>query len=83
MSGQPSDGGPAFPAPGPWTCAHCGRQNMAEPAPERLRDYFAGEALAGLATKGDFPSYESMAFNAYQAADAMLAHRAPKPEPAA
>ena len=38
-----------------------------------LRDYFAGQALAGFAVEGG--SYESLAVSAYRMADAMMAER--------
>ena len=45
-----------------------------------LRDYFAGQALAGLLSNADYipmkkSNVDSFAQNAYMVADAMLAHR--------
>ena len=64
MSDKPNDGGPAFPGDG------LGKQGMS------LRDWFAGQALAGLIacpnTSGDEKAF---ACNAYKFADAMLAER--------
>lgn len=56
------DGGPAFPGP---TCFTTGMT---------LRDYFAGQALAGIMSRFDyFPNVASDA--AYSIADAMLKQR--------
>lgn len=69
---QTKDGGPAFPRV-PWDVNDYtgdGSPGMS------LRDYLAGQALAGLlAFPGkDFPS-SVIAFGAYDVADAMLAER--------
>ena len=41
-----------------------------------LRDYFAGQALAGIAQSGDYVGRENIAaFDAYKFSDAMLAER--------
>ena len=40
-----------------------------------LRDWFAGQALAGLLSSGGSASWEQDAANAYQAADAMIQAR--------
>lgn len=68
-----NDGGPAFPVPvqEDWQCASrftSGYGGMT------LRDYFAGQSLAGLCASGAF-SMDRCARNAYEAADAMLAAR--------
>jgi hypothetical protein len=72
MSGP--DGGPAYPAP-----------QDADGWGMSLRDYFAGEALAGMlannrfhifGTDGDTLADDQAAQNAYDFADAMLAKRA-------
>ena len=74
-----SDGGPAFPftpnpqprnSDGPWTQDwDCGESGMT------LRDWFAGQALAGLSSRGDLSSGE-IADLAYDTADAMMEVRA-------
>jgi hypothetical protein len=43
-----------------------------------LRDWFAGQALAGLAANPDFATYDRAEW-AYRYADAMLKAREPKP----
>ena len=61
-------GGPAFPV---------GSGDMRDPMGMTLRDYFAGQALAGMACT-DYAwsiSSEKLAGYAYDAADAMLAAR--------
>lgn len=73
-----NDGGPAFPRP--YSC-----QNIPAQRGMSLRDYFAGQALAGMlaangvmeeATKvGDQPQI-GLAVVAYNIADAMIAERA-------
>ena len=68
------DGGPAMPHAPYSTDARNwsdGSSGMS------LRDWFAGQALAGLAADG--LTYEGMAKDAYELADAMLAAREPKP----
>ncbi len=70
------DGGPAFPKPGTDECIDvCGSQRGMS-----LRDWFAGQALAGICAidMGDGPAqsgWEEMAAEAYFLADAMLAER--------
>lgn len=88
MSDERKDGGPAFPVPhnidGNW---------VPDPRPEysgmSLRDYFAGEALKGIAisdpeavtgsssrtTSDDALERESVAWSCYAMADAMLKAR--------
>ena len=67
MSDKPNDGGPAFP---------CTDAKGFTSEGMSLRDYFAGQALAGLIacpnTSGDEKAF---ACNAYKFADAMLAER--------
>lgn len=41
----------------------------------KLRDYFAAQAIAGMASKEGSPAYEYEAMSAYKYADAMLAAR--------
>lgn len=64
-----SDGGPAFPLQsiGPdFMPGHCGMS---------LRDWFAGQALAGLCTLESDCSCDGYAHDAYLYADAMLKAR--------
>lgn len=58
------DGGPAFPVSG-------------FSSGMTLRDYFAGQALAGITVGCGWQGgpWETMAAHAYEAADAMLAER--------
>lgn len=74
MNTPTNDGGPAFPVPD----SHCpngqvqyGSYGMS------LRDYFAGQALAGLLTQPAEDEYGPKCFAeaAYEMADAMLAAR--------
>ncbi len=66
----PKDGGPAFPMPRFHTWQDEG-PGMS------LRDWFAGQALAGLCANRDYvdESYPSIAEYAYHHADAMLKAR--------
>jgi hypothetical protein len=72
------DGGPAFPA--------CNEANVNGTMGMSLRDWFAGQALAGLMARrwedehGNVPEgiFNIWASSAYQIADAMLAARAEK-----
>ncbi len=72
-----NDGGPAFPV---------GREEAISPVTDMggndvssgmtLRDYFAGQALAGCCTHaGGWDDYETVVKAAYDLADAMLAAR--------
>ena len=65
-------GGAAFPnaVPNEYQYASCGMT---------LRDYFAGQALAG-AGEVDYVTIEIMAKRCYEIADAMLAERATRGE---
>jgi hypothetical protein len=65
MTDAKDDGGPAFPYPS--TEFHAGHAGMT------LRDWFAGQALAGLAPC--FEEYGDVAGHAYRLADAMLEAR--------
>lgn len=68
---QPNDGGPAYP--------HCyeesGHPRWRESQGMSLRDYFAGQALAGICAAGGGPKYDFIAAHAYALADAMLKAR--------
>ncbi len=64
MTAQPNDGGPAFPRD---------QQEWGVPGMS-LRDWFAGQALAGLMAEGSCFT-EDAAKGAYFAADAMIAAR--------
>ena len=63
------DGGQAFPAGNP---THGGHEGMT------LRDWFAGQALAGLISVDGLDA-ETASWQAYQYADAMLRARQVKP----
>lgn len=65
MASERKDGGPAF---GHGNHSHGGNPGMS------LRDWFAGQALAGLAARSIY-TREALAKEAYEYADAMLAHR--------
>ena len=70
------DGGPAFPEVGSYDggCHDFSFEGMT------LRDYFAGQALAGLASDNELVmTHEKMSEWCYTAADAMLAAREVKP----
>jgi hypothetical protein len=73
------DGGPAFPLPNPRD--HTDYLGLLIPsfAGMTLRDWFAGQALAGIAvtsaTDEDMPTAQDYAEVAYSMADAMLAER--------
>jgi hypothetical protein len=78
MTEQPKDGGPAFPF------AATDPSNVAMQASGMsLRDWFAGKALAGLASNCDEAGLSSwcaapLADRAYEIADAMIAARGAK-----
>jgi len=67
------DGGPAFPNDGPDF-----RSNFTGMS---LRDWFAGQAVTGLLSTGDFATWGEVAEDAYAFADAMLAERAKAVQP--
>lgn len=66
---ETTDGGPAFPLP-PNPSQFADREGMS------LRDYFAGQTLAGLCANTNYDwSWEESARQSYRAADAMLKAR--------
>lgn len=69
-----NDGGPAFPIP---DVAHPNGQIQFGANGMTLRDWFAGQALAGMASNGSYDqmTWEEQARAAYGAADAMLMAR--------
>ena len=82
MNEKIDDGGPAFPhgeivqdmldEKGRFV----GNRVLQASAGMTLRDWFAGQALAGILSEGGSPaSYNEDAENAYSAADAMIAAR--------
>ena len=71
-----NDGGPAFP--GFDLINQEGRRN---PAGMTLRDYFAGQALAGILASANFGNVKDwIGAKAYEVADSMLAARERKEE---
>lgn len=79
MTREIEDGGPAFPN----TWDETNEYGVIFPFVERgmsLRDYFAGQALAGTLagakTFGPFKDADDIALRSYRMADAMLAARA-------
>jgi hypothetical protein len=71
-----NSGGPAFPiadVPYPNGNVQHGWNGMT------LRDWFAGQALAGLTADPDMPTFHKCAEIAYACADAMLRAREVKP----
>ena len=82
MADTINDGGPAFPrAAAVWTMPD-GRQTGCDALDGMtLRDWFAGQALAGLMSDpglrpDNVSEFQHMAARLYQVADAMLAERA-------
>jgi hypothetical protein len=78
MTWAPDNGGPAFPQPdlsgygmGPVE----GPDGQYQMQGMTLRDWFAGQALAGIAASGSTLPYKDDADMAYKYADAMLAAR--------
>lgn len=83
MSDEQKDGGPAFPShPGIYTADADGGQIRRLDAPGMtLRDWFAGQALAGMAGIWQKEGLDAadIASDAYRLADAMLAARKEPP----
>lgn len=85
MSAQINDGGPAFPRAGFLSEIETPERVIAqyENKPEQgmtLRDYFAGQALAGILTRKESDGWTNreVASDCYSYADAMLAAREAK-----
>lgn len=79
-----NDGGPAFPGEATGVSAVTGHARYYPVSGMSMRDYFAGQALAGLMSckfpgKGDPSWQELVAWDAYSIADTMLRERL-KPE---
>jgi NTP pyrophosphatase (non-canonical NTP hydrolase) len=73
---QIDDGGPAFPKTGNFNNDQSGEYDSVDREGMTLRDWFAGQALAGwFASPACQGSVEDSAIGAYKAADAMLAAR--------
>ncbi len=72
-----NDGGPAFPRSAAFSNAE--RTACTEQDGMTLRDWFAGQALAGLTADPDMPTFHKCAEIAYACADAMLRAREVKP----
>lgn len=74
-----NDGGPAFPRPATVQSEIDAVSGVHEPGSPgmSLRDYFAGQAIAGLARSGapDRLNVNEIAEAAYRIADALLARR--------
>lgn len=68
MSDSIDDGGPAFPSP---------HYNNDELSGMSLRDYFAGQIVAGLLANSSYEDYRPapLAMSAYEVADAMIVAR--------
>jgi len=74
------DGGPAFPAETEWISSYEGTVEVTAPIYHHgmtLRDWFAGQAVAGL-VNGRREEVALFAREAYSIADALLAQRAKK-----
>lgn len=74
------DGGPAFPCPSTVYDPDTHAEFDAKDWGMSLRDYFAGQALAGIyANPESRHTYEEAATVAYRTADAMIAAREAQP----
>ena len=72
------DGGPAYPQMRVWNAAIAEYEDTQQYPGMTLRDYFAGQALAGaMSTVGNVLAIEfnDMVKDCYDAADAMIAER--------
>lgn len=85
MTDKIDDGGPAFPVTSPLYVSDGtpGSEKMVRSELDgmSLRDWFAGMALSGLISTLEYPDAD-MALRCYALADAMIAARKPKSEPA-
>jgi hypothetical protein len=80
---EKQDGGPAFPNPPNtknWDAVH---GVYTQHGGMTLRDWFAGQALAGMCANADesYRPYEELAKRAYLQADAMIAARVSNDNP--
>ena len=78
MSAKINDGGPAFPMTGSTANWDAEKGQYVAQYGMTLRDWFAGQALAGLCAStshDDAPSKKLLADYAWQQSDAMLASR--------
>jgi len=67
--------GPAFPQMRVWNASLAEYEDTQQYPGMTLRDWFAGQAFAGLLASGGAADWSIDADNAYRAADAMLAER--------
>ena len=84
MSNPINDGGPAFPMhPTAVPAMASALSGIGYTRGMSLRDWFAGQALAGQIAHEchEDPAYDIYAADAYAFADAMLAARAKEPKP--
>ena len=72
MSEKQNDGGPAFPRQSHTERWNEEKQEFEQDAGISLRDWFAGQALAGIMTDPGAPRVHITAKIAYECADAML-----------
>ena len=73
MSATTNDGGPAFPH---FQFTETGKVEILPQGGMSLRDWFAGQALAGMASRAPVGSkFSDYAMQAYFFADAMIAER--------
>lgn len=73
------DGGPAFPIPASKYEDHITEYSVPEQSGMSLRDWFAGQALAGMLANGNLKPEIYFAGTAYRIADEMIAERERQP----